>query len=89
MNVLNIFNSDSQVAPQSKNMWNNNATYAAAENPPPSPAPSSDRFVLGIPSPSLTGHHHHHQQIYQQQQQATTENKFSTIHHRSMSPSSR
>lgn len=56
--------------------------------PPPSPAPSSDRFVnvLGIPSPSMPGHHHHHQQMYQQ---STAENKFSTIHHRSISPSSR
>lgn len=58
--------------------------------PPPSPAPNSDRFVLGIPSPSLSGHHHqhHHQQLYQQTPTAA-DNKFSTIHHRSMSPSSR
>lgn len=55
--------------------------------PPPSPAPNSDRFVLGIPSPSLSSQHHHHQQIYQQTPAA--ENKFSNIHHRSMSPSSR
>lgn len=64
--------------------------------PPPSPAPNSDRFVpsnvvLGIPSPSLSGHHHqhHHQQLYQQQTPTAADNKFSTIHHRSMSPSSR
>lgn len=43
--------------------------------PPPSPAPNNDRYVMGIPSPSLSTHH------YQ-------EHKFA-VHHRSMSPSSR
>ncbi|KAJ6644376.1 Inactive rhomboid protein 1 [Pseudolycoriella hygida] len=43
--------------------------------PPPSPAPNNDRYVMGIPSPSLSSHH------YQ-------EHKFA-VHHRSMSPSSR
>lgn len=43
--------------------------------PPPSPAPNNDRYVMGMPSPSLSTHH------YQ-------EHKFA-VHHRSMSPSSR
>lgn len=43
--------------------------------PPPSPAPNNDRYVMGMPSPSLSAHH------YQ-------EHKFA-VHHRSMSPSSR
>lgn len=43
--------------------------------PPPSPAPNNDRYVMGIPSPSLSTHHY-------------PEHKFS-VHHRSMSPSSR
>lgn len=52
---------------------------------PPSPAPC-DRF-LGIPSPSIPSQHHAHSQLYQQT--PITENKFSNLHHRSMSPSSR
>uniref|UniRef100_A0A336KG64 CSON008620 protein n=1 Tax=Culicoides sonorensis TaxID=179676 RepID=A0A336KG64_CULSO len=41
--------------------------------PPPSPAPTSDRFILGMPSPSPSSHY---QDRY-------------TLHHRIMSPSSR
>lgn len=55
--------------------------------PPPSPAPSSDRFIMGIPSPvSSTSSSQSQQQ--QQQQQHYQDLKFS-VHHRSMSPSSR
>lgn len=41
--------------------------------PPPSPAPNNDRYVMGMPSPSLSHYQDH---------------KFA-VHHRSMSPSSR
>lgn len=53
--------------------------------PPPSPAPNSDRFIMGMPSPSMSAHHQ--QQHFQQN--PVNDHKFSTIHHRSMSPSSR
>lgn len=57
--------------------------------PPPSPAPSSDRFIMGIPSPvSSSSSSSQLQQQQQQQQQHYHDLKFS-VHHRSMSPSSR
>lgn len=38
--------------------------------PPPSPAPNSDRFIMGIPSPSISvNQHHHHHQTNQSQHQ--------------------
>lgn len=49
--------------------------------PPPSPAPNSDRFIMGIPSPSIASHYH--------TLNNASDHKFSTLHHRSMSPTSR
>lgn len=36
--------------------------------PPPSPAPNSDRFIMGIPSPSISVSQHPHHQTNQSQQ---------------------
>lgn len=56
--------------------------------PPPSPAPNSDRFIMGIPSPSIAVHHAQHQTQHFQPSNGN-DVKFATMHHRSMSPSSR
>lgn len=56
--------------------------------PPPSPAPNSDRFIMGMPSPSITVHHAQHQTQHFQPSNGN-DMKFATMHHRSMSPSSR
>lgn len=56
--------------------------------PPPSPAPNSDRFIMGMPSPSIAVHHAQHQAQHFQPSNGN-DIKFATMHHRSMSPSSR
>lgn len=56
--------------------------------PPPSPAPNSDRFIMGMPSPSIAVHHAQHQTQHYQSSNGN-DIKFATMHHRSMSPSSR
>lgn len=53
--------------------------------PPPSPAPNSDRFIMGMLSPSIANHNSQHYNTLI----PTSDQKFSALHHRSMSPTSR